>query len=105
MGRLCQGDSRLQAIPWRGSPLDQPHVWRNALLPDQSRILWRYPNLLIKIVTLGLPHPINALFMGMLGMYVFLLSLRVRTEIAIMGAWVFAFNTFNLISIEAGHNA
>src|SRR5690554_7712638 len=62
-------------------------------------------NLLIKIVTLGLPHPINALFMGMLGMYVFLLSLRVRTEIAIMGAWVFAFNTFNLISLEAGHNA
>src|SRR5690554_1213553 len=62
-------------------------------------------NLLIKIVTLGLPHPINALFMGMLGMYVFLLSLRVRTEIAIMGAWVFAFNTFNLLSLEAGHNA
>ena len=62
-------------------------------------------NLLIKIVTFGLPHPINALFMGMLGMYVLLLSLRIRTEIAVMGAWVFSFNTFNLISLEAGHNA
>jgi len=62
-------------------------------------------NLLIKIVTLGLPHPINALFIGMLGMYLFLLSLRIRTEIAVMGGWVFAFNTFNLISLEAGHNA
>src|SRR5690606_22013645 len=62
-------------------------------------------NVLIKVLTLGLPHPINSLFFGMLGMYVFLLSLRVRTEISILGAWVFAFNTFNLLSLEAGHNA
>ncbi|HLT08313.1 MAG TPA: hypothetical protein VK014_12355 [Cyclobacteriaceae bacterium] len=62
-------------------------------------------NLLIKIATLGLPHPINALFMGMIGMYVFLISFKIRAEIAIMGAWAFAFNTFNLISLEAGHNA
>src|SRR5690606_14158730 len=32
-------------------------------------------------------------------------SLRIRTEIAVMGGWVFAFNTFNLVSLEAGHNA
>src|SRR5690606_41918352 len=62
-------------------------------------------NFLTKIFTLGLPHPINALFIGMLGMYILLLSLRIRTEISILGAWVFAFNTFNLLSLEAGHNA
>lgn len=62
-------------------------------------------NFLTKILTLGLPHPINALFIGMLGMYILLLSLRIRTEISILGSWVFAFNTFNLLSLEAGHNA
>lgn len=62
-------------------------------------------NLLTKVMTFGLPHPINALFFGMLSMYVLLLSFKIRTEIAVLGAWVFAFNTFNLISLEAGHNA
>src|SRR5690554_2343551 len=62
-------------------------------------------NLLTKVLTLGLPHPINALFFGMLSMYILLLSFKIRTEIAVLGAWVFAFNTFNLISLEAGHNA
>ena len=62
-------------------------------------------NLLTKVLTLGLPHPINALFFGMLGMYILLLTFKIRTEISVLGAWVFAFNTFNLISLEAGHNA
>jgi hypothetical protein len=62
-------------------------------------------NFLIKIFTLGLPHPINGLFFGMLGMYILLLSFKVRPEISIMGSWVFVFNTFNLLSMEAGHNA
>ncbi|MEX2595169.1 MAG: hypothetical protein WD426_20560 [Anditalea sp.] len=60
---------------------------------------------LINMVTLGLPHPINSLFFGMLGMYILLLCLKIRPEIAILGAWVFAFNTFNLLSLEAGHNS
>jgi hypothetical protein len=62
-------------------------------------------NFLTKTVTMGLPHPINSLFFGMLGMYLLLLSFKVRPEIAIIGAWVFAFNTYNLLSLEAGHNA
>lgn len=62
-------------------------------------------NFLIKIFTLGLPHPINGLFFGMVGMYILLLSFRVRPEISILGSWAFVFNTFNLLSMEAGHNA
>lgn len=62
-------------------------------------------NFLIKVMTIGLPHPINSLFFGMLGMYILLLSLKIRPEIAIIGAWGFAFSTFNLLSLEAGHNA
>ncbi|MCC5938713.1 MAG: hypothetical protein JJU34_15640 [Lunatimonas sp.] len=62
-------------------------------------------NFLIKVLTLGLPHPIGSLFFGMVGMYVLLLSFRVRPEISTAGAIAFAFNTFNILSLEAGHNA
>ncbi|WP_143961760.1 YfhO family protein [Litoribacter populi] len=62
-------------------------------------------NVVTKILTLGLPHPINSLFMGMVGMYILLLSFGVRSSISIGGAWSFSFNTFHIISLEAGHNA
>lgn len=62
-------------------------------------------NLLISVLTFGLPHPINGLFFGMLSMYVLLLSYGVRPIFSIGGAVAFAFNTYNLLSLEAGHNA
>ena len=62
-------------------------------------------NFLIKVITLWLPHPINSLFFGMVGMYILLVSWRVRPAFSIVGAVAFAFNTFHLISLEAGHNA
>jgi hypothetical protein len=62
-------------------------------------------NTLTKILTLGLPHPVNSLFFGMVAMYILLLSFKVREEFAILGAIAFAFNTFHLISLDAGHNA
>jgi hypothetical protein len=62
-------------------------------------------NTLLKVITLGLPHPISALFFGMTSMYLLLLGFRIRSLIAVLGAWGFAFNTFNFLSLEAGHNA
>ena len=62
-------------------------------------------NLAISILTLGLPHPINGLFFGMVGMYLLLLSFGVRPLFSIAGAVAFSFNTYNLLSLEAGHNA
>ncbi|MCE2708131.1 MAG: YfhO family protein [Bacteroidota bacterium] len=62
-------------------------------------------NLLISVLTLGLPHPINGLFFGMLSMYLLLLSYGVRPIFSTAGAVAFAFNTYNLLSLEAGHNA
>lgn len=62
-------------------------------------------NTLVKILTLGLPHPISALFFGMTAMYLLLLGFRIRPIVAVLGAWAFAFNTFNFLSLEAGHNA
>ena len=62
-------------------------------------------NQLISVLTIGLPHPINGLFFGMLGMYLLLLSFGVRPIFSIAGAIAFSFNTYNLLSLEAGHNA
>jgi hypothetical protein len=62
-------------------------------------------NLAISILTLGLPHPINGLFFGMIAMYLLLLSFGVRPFFSVAGAIAFSFNTYNLLSLEAGHNA
>lgn len=62
-------------------------------------------NTLVNILTIGLPHPINALFFGMASMYLLLICFGIRPAISIAGSYAFAFNTFNLLSMEAGHNA
>ncbi len=62
-------------------------------------------NALISVLTLGLPHPINGLFFGMLGMYILMLSFGVRPVFSMAGAIAFTLNTYNLLSLEAGHNA
>lgn len=86
-------------------------LWTNRLFGGMPAYLVSYEipgditNFLLKIISLGLPHPINSLFIGMIGMYVLLLSFKVRSEIAALGAIAFAFNTFHLISLDAGHNA
>lgn len=86
-------------------------LWTNRLFGGMPAYLVSYEipgditNFLIKIISLGLPHPINSLFIGMIGMYIFLLSFKIRSEIAAVGAIAFAFNTFHLISLDAGHNA
>jgi hypothetical protein len=62
-------------------------------------------NALVAILTLGLPHPINGLFFGMLSMYLLLLSYGVRPVFGILGGVAYSFSTYNLLSLAAGHNA
>ena len=62
-------------------------------------------NALISGLTLGLPHPINGLFLGMVSFYILLLSFGVRPVFSMGGAVAFSFNTYNLLSLAAGHNA
>lgn len=62
-------------------------------------------NVLISGLTLGLPHPINGLFFGMVSFYILLLTFGVRPAFATGGAVAFSFNTYNLLSLAAGHNA
>mgnify|MGYP000303673460 CR=1 FL=1 len=62
-------------------------------------------NLLVSILTLGLPHPINGLFLGMVSMYILLLSFGVRPAFSAVGSLAFIFNSYNFLSLAAGHNA
>jgi len=86
-------------------------LWANRLFSGMPAYLVSYEvtgdisNSLTKIITLGLPHPVNSLFFGMVSMYILLLSFKVRPQFAGAGAIAFAFNTFHIISLDAGHNA
>lgn len=52
-----------------------------------------------------LPSPAGIIFSAMLCFYILLLVYGVRPYLAIGGAIAFALSSFNLISIDAGHNA
>lgn len=86
-------------------------LWTNSMFGGMPAYLVSFEipgditNLLIKVVTLGLPHPVNSLFFGMVAMYILLLGFKIRPEFSIAGAVAFAFNTFHIISLDAGHNA
>ncbi|WP_373523222.1 YfhO family protein [Aquiflexum sp.] len=86
-------------------------LWTNRLFGGMPAYLVSFEipgditNFLTKVFTLGLPHPINSLFFGMVSMYILLLSFKIRPEFSIPGAIAFAFNTFHVISLDAGHNA
>ncbi|WP_137404093.1 YfhO family protein [Echinicola rosea] len=107
-------------LQWEGSAKEmidfreetgEEALWTNSMFGGMPAYLvnTEYPGdisrTVISAITLGLPHPINGLFFGMVSMYILLLTFRVRSEISVMGAWAFAFNTFHMLSLEAGHNA
>lgn len=62
-------------------------------------------NAMVNVITLGLPHPVNSLFLGMLAMYVLMLTFGVRPAFAIIASVAFSLSSYNLLSLAAGHNA
>lgn len=58
-----------------------------------------------RAMQLWLPHPVNIIFICMLGFYILFLALRVDPWLAIVGAIAFGFSTYTFIILEAGHNA
>ena len=59
----------------------------------------------IKAVALFMKVPANIVFLSMLFMYILMISLRTNPYVGILCALAFGLTTFNIISIEAGHNA
>lgn len=55
------------------------------------------------VASLGLPTPAESTFLAFVCFYILLLVFRVRPYIAILGALAYGLNSFNIISVEAGH--
>lgn len=56
-----------------------------------------------KIYSLGFPSPVSWLFILMLGFFLLLLAFKVRWYLAVLGAIGYAFSTYFIILIGAGH--
>ncbi|MDL5048011.1 YfhO family protein [Oscillatoria amoena NRMC-F 0135] len=57
------------------------------------------------VLSLGLPHPVNNIFIAFLSYYILLLCFRVRPYMAIAGALAFGLSSYMIIGLMAGHNA
>ena len=56
-----------------------------------------------KIISVSLPSSAQVIFLSFLSFYLLLISFGVRPLLAFAGAIAYSFNTFNLVSVEAGH--
>ncbi|MFN2424621.1 MAG: hypothetical protein ABR572_12690, partial [Cryomorphaceae bacterium] len=89
---------------------DEEPLWTNSMFGGMPayQISVQYPNNIVKMVdkvfTLGLPRPVNYVFLYMFGFYLLLISLRVRPPLAALGAFAFGFSSYFFIILEAGHN-
>lgn len=59
---------------------------------------------LIKLTSMGIPHPASIIFLCMLGFYFMLLTFKVDKVLAAAGAIAFGFSSYFFECIEAGHN-
>ena len=64
--------------------------------------LLRYVNNLMK---LGLPHPVNFLFLYMIGFYILLMCMKVDPWLALIGSIAYGFSSYFFIITEVGHNS
>lgn len=99
-----------EIVDYRAKTGDEP-LWTNSMfggMPAYQISVKHESNfigILDKIFTLGLPHPAGLVFLYFLGFYFLLISLRVNPWLAIGGAIAFAFSSYFLIILEAGHNS
>ncbi|HLN54106.1 MAG TPA: YfhO family protein [Lentimicrobium sp.] len=86
-------------------------LWTNSMFGGMPayQISVKYTSNLIAYLDsafrMGLPHPAGYLFLYFIGFYILLISLRVNPWLAIPGAIAYAFSSYFLIILEAGHNS
>lgn len=56
------------------------------------------------LLKLGLPNPVFVLFLYMIGFYILMFALRINPWLSIIGAIAFAFSSYFIVIIEAGHS-
>mgnify|MGYP000134803454 CR=1 FL=1 len=57
------------------------------------------------VLSLGMKSPAGLFFLYLIGFYIMLLCMRVGPKLAIFGAFAFAFSSYYIIILQAGHNS
>jgi Bacterial membrane protein YfhO len=70
-------------------------------LEATHKVLFGYVD---RILTLGLPKPINFFFLACICFYIFCLTLRINPWLGILGAIGYAYSTYDPVIIGAGHD-
>ena len=85
---------------WTNSMFGGMPAW-NIGVPQTSNLM-TYVN---RMLAVGFPHPIGAVFISMLGFFILLLVLDCKIWISFIGALAYGFTSYLFIVIGAGHNS
>ncbi len=85
---------------WTGSMFSGMPAYQIGVYWSANSMTW-----LDKVFTGFLPQPASFVFLYLLGMFILLLCLKVDPWLALLGAIAYAFSSYFLIIIEAGHNS
>ncbi|MCX6282037.1 MAG: YfhO family protein [Bacteroidetes bacterium] len=119
---LIEGKQILQSdiMHWKGAAKEitdyrdrtgQEPLWTNSMFGGMPayQISTRFSGNLLgifdNILTLGLPHPANMVFLYFIGFFILLLVLGVNPWLSVAGSIAYAFSSYFFIIIEAGHNS
>ncbi len=104
-----QGMSK-EIVDYRAKTGQEP-LWTNSMFGGMPayQISTKYTGNLLgyadKVLSLGLPHPANLVFLYFLGFFILLLVMGINPWLSIVGAIGFAFSSYFFIILDAGHNS
>ncbi len=85
---------------WTNSMFGGMPAW-NIGVPQDSNLF----TFVHKVLAVGFPHPIGAVFISMLGFFILLLVLDCKIWVSFIGALAYGFTSYLFIVIGAGHNS
>jgi hypothetical protein len=99
-----------EAVEYRKMYGEEP-LWTNSMfggMPMMQISMIYSGNLINKVsqvFTETIGRPVDIIFMHMLGFYIFAILLGIRPIVGLIGAVAMAFSSYEIIVIQAGHNA
>ncbi|MEM7549074.1 MAG: YfhO family protein [Bacteroidota bacterium] len=106
---ILQGIGANQEVRDFRAETGEEALWTNSMFSGMPAYLIsvRWSGELIRyvqqIISFGLPREPALTFISFLSFYILLLAFNMKPGIALFGALAYGLNTFNIISIEAGH--
>jgi hypothetical protein len=113
--RLKQGDIRQykgmsKEIYDHRALFEEEPLWTNSMFSGMPayQIAVKYPGDVLRVIDkafqLWMPRPVNFVVLYLIGFYILMMALRVNPWLAIFASVAFAFSSYFIIILEAGHN-